>query len=152
MESTYNKDLKEYFNPSGSPNVAFSIDDEDRVLGFIISIGSSYPSEISRHLLLRVEQVNAILMKLINKEYLKRLILDRYYPQALIKCRINDMWALGILGFEQFSLRSWLIATEKGFWYFADRFEGDHRRANVAYVETYPNIQLINKIGGINNE
>lgn len=142
MESHYNKDLEQYFQTTGSPNVAFTCDDEDRVLSFIISIGSSFPSEISRKMMLRVEQVNAIVTKLINKEFLMRLNPDKLYPQPLIKCRISDMQGIGITGFEQFAIRSWVCATEDGILFIINKYKGEHRRANYAYVETYPDIEL----------
>ena len=146
MESNYNRELDEFFRPSGSPNVAFNQDDEDRVVGLILEFGSSYPSEIARHLLLRVEQVNVIIIKLINKEILVRIIPDPFYPQFLMKSSIGRLWNIGISEYLNFTKRSWVIVTEKGFWYYVDKFKGEHRRANVNYLNQYPNLALIYKL------
>lgn len=142
MESDSKFNFIKEVNPRETSN-----DDKDRVLGYILSVGASFPSEIARHILLSVEQVNAITLKLINEELLKRIVPDQNYPQPCIKARIAEMWAQGIMGYNEFALRSWFIVTEKGFFYYADKFQGDHRRANEAYLETYPNIKLIMKIG-----
>lgn len=114
---------------------------EDRVLSFIISIGSSFPSEIERKLMINLDTANAVINKLINKELLMRIQPDENYPQPCIACRINHMRAQGVVGYGMISQRSWVCATEKGFWFVADKFKGQHRRANECYIETYPNIK-----------
>jgi hypothetical protein len=91
-----------------------SEDDKDRVLGIILSLGSAYPSEISRHLALKIEEVNSALMRLINEGMIKKIIPDPLYPQTLIKCRISDMWAIGCDNYGKFALHSWFGGTLKG--------------------------------------
>lgn len=128
----------------------YSNDDEDRVLGYILSVGTAYNSDISKHLLLSSEQVSAIVINLINKELLTRMIPDQYYPQPLMRARIAEMWAIGLVGgYKDFINRSWFIATEKGINYYSNKFKGEHRRISCAYLETYPEIELTDN--GTNN-
>jgi hypothetical protein len=123
--------------------ISFNSDDVDRVMGLIILKGSCFPSEIARDLTLEIEQVNAIITGLVRDEMLKKIIPDEIYPQPLIKCRIREMWSIGVKGYEAFCQRSWFILTEKAFWSYVDRHRGEHRQANEAYINTYSNIELL---------
>ncbi len=120
-----------------------SIEDEDRVLSIIISNGSSYPAEIAKHLILMTEQISAIVQKLINKGFVKRLLPDQFDPQPLIRNRICEMQSQGILCYGDFCSRSWIIATERGFWYYVDKYSGEHRQASEGYLLHYPNIAMM---------
>lgn len=120
-----------------------SIEDEDRVLSIILSLGSSYPNEVAKHLVLMTEQISAIVQKLINKGFIKRILPDQYDPQPLIRPRIGEMQSQGILCYADFCKRSWVIATERGFWYFVDKYSGEHRQAADGYLKHYPNIALM---------
>ena len=133
-------ELNEWFQPA-SLETDYSDKDKDRILGFIITLGSSFPSEISRRLLMDLPKVNAILIQMQNNGFILRMVPEELYPQALIKCRIAEMWGQGVWGYKEFALRSWFIATLKGFWHYTNKFQGEHRRANHAYIQTYPELE-----------
>ena len=97
MESS----LNDWTNPP-SIEIVFKEEDKDRILGYIISIGSSFPSEISRHLLIDISRVNGILIHMVNEGKIERLIPNEIYPQPLIKCCIMRMWGQGVFGFKEF--------------------------------------------------
>lgn len=112
-------------------------EDVDRVMSLLISLGSCFPTEITRHLALTIEQVNLILTKLINEQLIFNFMPDKNYPQPLIACRILD---LGQRGYEWFCSRSWYSVNLKGFLWFLERHRGQHKRAKNAYLLQYPEL------------
>lgn len=112
----------------------YSKDDPDRVLALLLSKGSCFPTEITRHLALTIHQVNSILTELLNEDLIKHLVPDRNYPQAVIGCRIEE---LGARGYDWFAARSWYSVSLKGFYWYLERHRGEHKRASSAYLLEY---------------
>ncbi len=114
-----------------------SAKEEDRILGFVISHGSAFSTEMSRHLMIRSEVVTAIILKLVNDGILKRIVPNHWVPQPLIMCRIANMREQGVDTYEKFIQRSWFHATEEGIYQYAMKHNGEHRQMNTAYVEHF---------------
>ena len=115
----------------------FTNDDLDRVMGLLCIKGACYPSEIARDLTLEISQVNAIITRAINEGVIERLLPDRLYPQALIKCRIAEMWSIGVTGYENFTARSWFVLTPQGIDLYASKHSGEHRQISQAYTQLF---------------
>ena len=133
MESS----LDSFSKPIYPQDIQDEVKNKDRILGLIMSKGSSYPSELASHLFIDYSLVNALVLKLINEGKIKRIIPDHYYPQPMIACRIGDMRAIGVNTFEKFIQRSWLVATQEGIYYYAMKFNGEHRQCSETYIEAY---------------
>lgn len=133
--------LNEFYKPDVESS--YTDRDKDRVMSYLLAVGASYPSELAEHLLINYDKINAILIQMESKKIIKRMVPDKLYPQPLIKCRIAQMWGKGISGHFEFLKRSWFIATERGFLEFQEKHQGEGRQAQIAYLETYPNLKAI---------
>lgn len=119
---------------------SYTDNDLDRVMGLMCSKGAVFSSEIAKDLDLDILQVNGIISSLIRSKLAKKLLPDRVYPQPLIKCRISQMWASGVEGYEAFCMRSWTILTLKGVDEYCERHLGQHHQIVKVYVEEYPEL------------
>ncbi|MGR3175080.1 MAG: hypothetical protein ACUZ8N_10830 [Candidatus Scalindua sp.] len=118
----------------------FEEDDLDRVMGLMCSKGACYPSEMARDLHLEIGQINSVIARLIRERLARKLLPDRIYPQALIACRISEMWANRVEGYDSFCMRSWIILTQKGVETYCEKHLGQHYTIIGPYVETYPEL------------
>ena len=124
----------------------FEEDDLDRVMGLMCSKGACFPSEMARDLHLEIGQINSVVARLIRERLAKKMLPDRVYPQALIACRIAEMWATGVEGYDSFCMRSWIILTQKGVESYCDKHLGQHHRIIKPYVEAYPELFDLDKV------
>jgi len=110
----------------------------DRILGFILSKGSAYSSEIADHLILEQTYLRAMLNQMVNEGIIERVALwEKGIPPSVIMARKDDMQARGVYGQEGFMQMTWFCATRDGFDFYRLKHKGEHRRVHKAYIEHF---------------
>ena len=121
----------------------YETDEEDKVLGWMLSKGAMFISELAKALNMPEANIQALLNKMINKELLVKIVPAQDYPQPLIRARIQDLWDNGVYGFGEFHRRSWFIPTFKAIQPFVEKHWGEHKRIAGAYLMSYPELKMI---------
>lgn len=129
---------------SGNLNGYFSEytnqDDEYKVLKVLLEKGASYATEIGRETDLNIEVVNRALFNLKRDGYADKTHADED-PNALMRGRIKDMNASGVIGLGMFRQFSWWCPTLKGLALAQDLFKGKGVQVRASVLIHYNLLQ-----------
>lgn len=110
---------------------------QDDFLKFILKKGVAYTGELVKEIQVNYEDTGRIINHYVKLGYIKRVYPDPNNMDALFRGRIQELWLMGIYGFETISRFTWWTTTEAGLYYCGLRFKGTNTQVKGSLFRYY---------------
>ena len=109
----------------------------DEVLLYLLEIGVSYTSEISRNCQVHIESVNKILFYWKKQGFIDRIMPERYFPQPVFISRMEEFWAIGLSSYDKVISCNWWSPSPSAIFYIQSKFKGENKQIRSALFRQF---------------